>query len=59
MKTIKNICAALAFFLFLIVAACADGIMDAYGMGATCLVFLGAGLVGLILVSISNLPEVY
>lgn len=59
MKTIKNICSALAFFLFMIVAACADGIMDAYGMGTACLVFLGVGLVGLVLVSISNMPEVY
>lgn len=59
MKKIKNICAAVAFFLVMFLAACADGLMNEYGMKVTFIVGLVTLGVAGILVQISNLPEGY
>lgn len=59
MKTIKNVCSTIAFFLFMFIAACADGMMDAYGFGKTCVIFLVAGVLGLALVVIPDIVEAY
>ena len=59
MKTIKNVCSTIAFFLFMFIAACAYGMMDAYGFGKTCIIFLVAGALGLALVVIPDMVEAY
>ena len=53
----KGICAGIAFFLMMFLAACADGLMDEYGITVTCVVSAIVLGVSCVLIQISNLPE--
>ena len=57
MKKVKDICAAIGFLLVMFLAACADGLMNEYGMKVTFIVGLAILGVAGILIQISNLPE--
>ena len=57
MKRIKSICAGIGFFMIMFLAACADGLMDEYGMKITFIVGLVTLGVAGILIQISNIPD--
>lgn len=53
----KGICGGIGFALILFYAACAEGLMDTYGMKTTIIVSLVVLVVSFILIEISNIPR--
>lgn len=50
----RGICGGIGFGLILFYAACADGLMDTYGIKATIIVSLAVLAVSFVLIEISN-----
>ena len=53
----RGICGGIGFALILFYAACADGLMDTYGMKTTIIVSIAVVAVSFVLIEISNTPK--